>query len=184
MPFNPTDKDSFTKGFTPNRAFDKITFRNGRLILGETTILGLKVKGPIDTFFYRTPEAITRVLSSASSSMTSTETYNGIVTYTPGQATELSVFANGTFMYNKSTEKKGYTIKQGDCFNFTIVNLSQVNGRHIKLVDGSQAGITIVGDPYIYPFIADDNIETNGVGTFQVRCTSATDKTFKITRIG
>ena len=87
-------------------------------------------------------------------------------------------------MYAKSTEKKGYTIKKGDCFNFTIVNLATTNGYHIKLITNSLPGITIVGDPYIYPIIATNNQETNGVGTFQVRCMSATDKTFQITRIG
>ena len=44
MPFNPTDKDSFTKGFTNNRAFDKIAFREGRLVFGPTTIVEARVK--------------------------------------------------------------------------------------------------------------------------------------------
>ena len=69
MPFRPTDGDSFTKGFTEARGFDKISFRDGKLVLGKTLITELKVKGPLDSFFYRTPETITRVLDNASSAI-------------------------------------------------------------------------------------------------------------------
>ena len=57
-----------------------------------TNIKSLKNPITIPVTIPRTPEIITRVLDNASSNMTSSETYNGVVSYTPQQATDLSVF--------------------------------------------------------------------------------------------
>jgi hypothetical protein len=184
MPFPPSREKTFKMGFTAAKVLDKISFQNGRLRFGKTSISELKVKGTLSSFFYRTPTTISRALSGGTNTMTSTETYNGVVVYDPAASTTLSIFAGGDFMFSKSIEKRGYTMVTGDCFNITIVNKSTTDGNNIQLVATSLTGISIVGDPYIYPINNTNGAETNGVGTFQVRCTDAANKTFVFTRIG
>ena len=59
MPFRATDGDSFRKGVTQSRGFDKFAFRDGKLVLGKTLITELKVKGPLDSFFIEHQKLLT-----------------------------------------------------------------------------------------------------------------------------